>query len=359
MDIPTSLSLARIRGTAVRVHLLSVVTVGWYALLHAAGDIDGLIRLGSVIVAVGIHEYGHLIAARISAIRIERTVVFPFGAVSHIGGDPTPTEEIAYRLGGPLANLIVILVVAAFHEPLIAVNPALDGVLYELSMWNILIGAINLLPIAPFDGGAIFDAESRRRGLVAAWSGARLLTPLAVLCLIALGWELADPLPVTAAIMILVSAARRAAQEKTGALVGDLVIASIMTPVAELPVLEHGATVAGAIERVLRSTDTVFLVTHLDTPLGFAFRNDLVDAVIAGEQRYVAEIIDRELTMVEVSTPLGAILGRIGVETTDPLVVAENGKICGLVFREQVVEFMLVRNAAQSNNTPPLSDSSC
>lgn len=358
MDIPTSLSLARIRGTSVNIHLITVLTLGAYGLLHAAGDTGAVLRLGCVVAALCIHEFGHHVAARFLGIGSEKTVVFPFGTLSIISRKPAPTEEIAYRLAGPLANLLVVLFVSALHDVVVGVTGELGAVVHEFSFWNALLGAINLLPIAPFDGGAVLDAENRRRGRIAPWS-LRGLSVCSAVGLLALGWSLADPVPVAAALGAVICAAHRTARERTGALVSDLTITSVMTPLGEIPTIPHGVTVTSSIERVLRSTDTVFLVSHLDSPLGFAFRNDIVDAAIAGEQRYMAELIDHGLTRVDEGTPLVDVLGRIGVETTDPLIVSDGEQLRGLVFREQILEFMLVRNATQIDNSSPSADRSC
>lgn len=356
MDIPTTLSIARIRGTAVRLHLLSILAIGWYVLADAAGGTGSFVQLGGVVGALLVHELGHHIAARLLGVRVERTDLLPFGGLPLLCGNLPLSSEAAYRLAGPLANLFALLLIAAIHDSFVVMDETLVHIMRQFSLGNTLVGVVNLLPLYPLDGGAIVEAAHRRssRSFTHPWS--RIVVPLSIVGLLALGWACADPVPVAAAIGVVLSAVHRVARERTEAIIGDLTVGSIMTPVSELPALAHGATIDETIPTVVRSIDSLFVVSHNLTPLGFVFRKDIIDVASGGESRYLAQMIVRGLSTVDEATPLEEILERSGDELTDPLVVSRGDEIRGLLFREQILEFMLVRNGAWNGDRASSSD---
>ncbi|MGE7666184.1 site-2 protease family protein [Ureibacillus composti] len=94
-----------------------------------------------------IHEVGHMIAAWTVKVKVERCVIMPYGGeIELVGGQSLPPKkQLIIALGGPIATLICI-----------AITPLLDPLFADpfLKIQLILL-AINLVPIWPLDGGRV------------------------------------------------------------------------------------------------------------------------------------------------------------------------------------------------------------
>jgi len=94
-----------------------------------------------------IHEVGHIVAALICRVKVERCVIMPYGGEIQLKGGNTiaPKKQLIIALGGPVAT-ICCLAVTSFLDPLLA---------EPLVKIQILLLAINIIPIWPLDGGRI------------------------------------------------------------------------------------------------------------------------------------------------------------------------------------------------------------
>ncbi|MEK9198924.1 site-2 protease family protein [Ureibacillus sp. 179-F W5.1 NHS] len=92
-----------------------------------------------------IHEIGHIIAAYLCKVKVERCVIMPYGGeiVLRGGMSISPRKQFIIAIGGPLATIGCI-----------AVTPLLDPLVADpfLKIQLILL-AINIIPIWPLDGG--------------------------------------------------------------------------------------------------------------------------------------------------------------------------------------------------------------
>ena len=120
-------------------------------------DEDNLFLL--FLLAAGIHETGHFICLRIFGGRAENIKLNLLGAV--IKCDPnyriSYTGEIMTAIAGPMANIIAALCVSFF-------GAVYGERFYFLSGVCVIMGAFNLLPAMPLDGGrALYHAVCAAR----------------------------------------------------------------------------------------------------------------------------------------------------------------------------------------------------
>ena len=177
------ISLGRIFGINVRLDwswLLIFFLVTWN-LANVFGDLQpdwnnalnwllavvaALLFFGSVLA----HELAHSVVARARGIPVRNIVLFLFGGVSNIERDPdSPKSEFLITVVGPLTSfalgIIFLLLARAIAG---AVDASVDDpegmvramgptavMLYWLGSVNILLGAFNLIPGFPLDGGRI------------------------------------------------------------------------------------------------------------------------------------------------------------------------------------------------------------
>jgi Zn-dependent protease/CBS domain-containing protein len=116
-------------------------------------------------VFVILHELSHSLVARHYNIKVRRIVLYPIGGVSEIDEIPeNPHVELRMAAAGPLASLAIggllllfsMFVIWQIPETLL-ITTTVNMVSY-LGQLNILLGAFNLLPAFPMDGGRVFRA---------------------------------------------------------------------------------------------------------------------------------------------------------------------------------------------------------
>ncbi len=118
------------------------------------GVFTSLLFFGSVL----FHELSHSVVARYYKIRVVSITLYIFGGVSRIGRDPSKAiQEFNIAIAGPIANIAL----AAFFFGLSTLFPSdekLTALTTYLAGANFLLGACNLAPGFPLDGGRILRA---------------------------------------------------------------------------------------------------------------------------------------------------------------------------------------------------------
>lgn len=125
------------------------VTPGCLAVLAVACLVTPRAVFASVLLAAALHECGHLLALRCFRVPVERVTLKAFGAqIDARGLLRLPYgRELTVTLAGPLVNLLLAPLTAALSEAL----GWQEG--WILAGAHAILGAFNLLPILPLDGG--------------------------------------------------------------------------------------------------------------------------------------------------------------------------------------------------------------
>lgn len=164
------------------------VAPGLGLLTYVAGLVFAVLLYGSVL----LHEAAHAVAARafdlpVRAIRLE----FLGGVTEIERPSRTPWQEFVISVVGPITSIavgIASLAALLLADPTGLVRLSLEG----LAIANLFVGAFNLLPGIPLDGGKVLKAlvwritgDADTGTLVAAWGG-RVVAVLAVVVPLAL-----------------------------------------------------------------------------------------------------------------------------------------------------------------------------
>jgi Zn-dependent protease len=141
-----------------RVLLISLAAFIGASLLSGSGA--NMIEIATLVGVIFFHELGHMVAMRIVGYRDVRIFFIPFlgGAASGTKRGVARWKEGVVLLCGPLPGIILGGVLAYFG----------DGELMRVvALQLIIVNALNLLPIAPLDGGQLFQVLlfSRQRHL--------------------------------------------------------------------------------------------------------------------------------------------------------------------------------------------------
>jgi len=196
-----SLKVARLLGIDVFVHwtfafiIVLVVAADQSAGSHAV--LAGLCWIVAVFGSVLLHELAHCVVAQHDGVVVEDILLLPIGGVSQMRSIPRqPGQELAISIAGPLTSLglavlfagLALVTGAHLWPPTLLAGSWLA----RLAWLNLLLGAFNLLPALPMDGGRVLRAglamrEDRSRATAQAAQIARLLA----LVMIAIGvvWD--------------------------------------------------------------------------------------------------------------------------------------------------------------------------
>ncbi len=166
-----SLSVGRVAGIPIRLHwtffllVVFVAAVDWGS--GARTVVSGLAWIVALFASVVVHEIAHCMVARRRGAQVLGIVLFPLGGLSQLERMPTaPGDELAIAIVGPLTSLVLgmLLLVAG-----VAIGAHVwPPTLFAGSMWarlgwlNLLLGAFNLLPALPMDGGRVLRASLER-----------------------------------------------------------------------------------------------------------------------------------------------------------------------------------------------------
>ena len=172
---------------------LAITTFGGDSLIVAIAI--GATTSVAVFLSVVLHEGAHSLARRWVGIRTLDTTLFPFGEIARTtGGAHRPSDELIVGLVGPFANATAGVCALLFAG-------SLDGDAARLvtivSIANLALAVMNLIPGLPLDGGRILASRleargrSRHRAVWAATRGGFVLSAAAVMAgiwLVARSW---------------------------------------------------------------------------------------------------------------------------------------------------------------------------
>lgn len=145
------LVLGRWRGTAVRLHVLAPVV--WLLYVSNFPGAQWVGALLGLVTLVFIHELGHAVLVRRYRGSVVALDFLPFGGECAWQGSVTLLGTSVIAWGGVLAQAVLL---AATEGALLVLGhpeaPLLDGFVHMLTVSNVYMIVLNLLPIPPLDG---------------------------------------------------------------------------------------------------------------------------------------------------------------------------------------------------------------
>jgi len=162
--------IGTIMGIPLRVHFTWFVLFGlitWslstFYFPEAAPDLPavsywskGALAALLLFASVAFHELAHSIVARKYKLSIESITLFIFGGVAQMKGEPpNPKAEFRIAIAGPLSSFFLS---ALFFILSMTAAGGLKALFSYLAQINFIIGAFNLIPGFPMDGGRVLRA---------------------------------------------------------------------------------------------------------------------------------------------------------------------------------------------------------
>lgn len=163
-------------GIPIRVHFSWLIVFGlitWslstYYFPKAAPDLPaasqwlkGAIGALLLFASVTFHELAHSFVSRKYRITILSITLFIFGGVAQMKGEPpTPKAELRIAIAGPLSSFFLSGGFFALYT--FASSPGIKALYGYLAQINLILGAFNLIPGFPMDGGRVLRSMIWRK----------------------------------------------------------------------------------------------------------------------------------------------------------------------------------------------------
>lgn len=207
-----SLNIGKVMGIPVKIHYtlwLVLLLIAWsladgYMPAHYPGLgtttywTIGIVSAIILFVSVFLHELSHSYIAKKNGLPIARITLFFFGGVSEMSEEPKDAGlEVRMAAAGPLTSFAIAIVLGGLwflttlSGPATSTNPLTPVIatLYYAALLNGVLGAFNLIPAFPLDGGRVLRGSlwQRSKNLLSATANATRVSEAISLIMMAVG----------------------------------------------------------------------------------------------------------------------------------------------------------------------------
>lgn len=355
-----SLPIGKYFGIPVFIHWTFWILIVWIFLMHARGaeafnqGLRGVAFIVSLFACVVLHEFGHALTAKRFGIVTRDITLYPIGGISRFESMPEkPVHELLISLAGPLVNVVIALILwiylsasgqvpdlSAMDEQQITAVPFL----FSLFLANTILAAFNLIPAFPMDGGRVFRALlsfSLDRALatrIAASIGQFLAISFVFLGFFYNFWL------VFIGLFIFLGAGGEAAFEQTRAALGGLTVRDAL--MHRFTVLDTDATLGEAVDALLNSQESEFVVADTGRPVGLLTRNEIVKGLSEhGKDALVSAYMIKDFFIVSPQTKLFDFFQSSSEKGQSVALVMDGDNFEGLIDIENVQEKLMITEA--------------
>lgn len=330
--------------------------------------IAGVLGTLALFTSVLAHELGHSLVALSQGLRVRGITLLLFGGVSRIeGGATRARNEFLIAFAGPAVSIVIGLVLLLW---VFVLQPDGDATIFRLVIFatgwmNVMVGAFNLLPGYPMDGGRVL-----RSAVWAVTGNTELASSVAfhvgrVVFYIFIGygaWQIFNG-NVVSGIWIavigwfLMSSARseRDAQStEASAAVGALGFPVEVATEPMPPAIDEARTVQSVIDELGTESDQISLpVTRAGELVGFVTPAELslVDPELRSISK-ISQVMDpRSLRVIDSAESAAEALRLLDLHRVSQLVVMGSQIVLGLTNRQSILKKMLEMQSARETYT--------
>ena len=353
-----SIPIGRLFGVDVRLHLTFLILpmfMFWtdYAAhqQNANGPRD-LAVVGIILLCVGLHECGHMLAARRVGLIPKAVILLPLTGVALYDEsrmDKPPAlpwiREIRLALIGPLVNLAL----AGFAVALISASgrnmdlwswPFLQARnLPKSFVWaNLYLAGLNLLPAYPLDGGRILRAVlSRSLDLPIATRRAVAISSALATVLVLAGLFSDNWLTMIGVIIFF------AAQLEERALVFQSVLDNVRLDevmLTDFATLSPADTLEDALDKAVHSLQDDFPVVRGSDMVGVISKQRIIEALKAEGNGYVQAVMNKIFEVSMRDDSLGSAFRKLTARSSSIIPVVEDQRLVGIVTLQNLMHSM-------------------
>lgn len=343
-------------GIDISVHFTFLLLI-LFLLLTNHLDFTFLVLL--VFGCVLLHELGHALMARQFGVQTRGIVLLPIGGLAQLERIPTnPWEELAIALAGPAVNVVLGIAflataiwihgVGGLFSPEVGENP----LLVQLMGVNVTLFIFNLIPAFPMDGGRVLRAllalklDYVRATRLAARTG-QWLAILFGLGVLFFPQTLNPILILIAVFVYLAAGAETSVVERRHRLQGKKVSEAMVTSFERL---RPETYLWRAVEHLLGGEQADFPIERDGELLGILTREDLIEGLARrGESFTVQDTPFHSVEPLDAGDALEDAHDSLERQGVSSLPVVSRGELVGLLSRETLLRYALVRNAIEEH----------
>ncbi len=303
------------------------------------------------------HEMSHALVARRSGVQVSGITLWLFGGVSKLAGEPPTARAEAVIAGvGPLTSFAVALVAAGI-ELATGAWPLVQALFAWLAFINAALGAFNLVPAFPLDGGRLLSSffwwrqGTRQRGVHSAVRIGRFFAYLMIgigvlelftggvidgIWLAFLGW-----------FLLSAGSSEEAGTRIKASLRAVPVSAAMSSPVVTVP---DWLTVGQFLENVAPAHRFATYPVHdpAGQLTGVVRLTDLIRGGGASRADLRLNAVARPMSQMPTTRPdedLAVLVERVGQALENRALVFDNGQLVGIVSPVDIARLLTSRGA--------------
>lgn len=376
-----SLRVGRVFGIPIFLHftLLIIMLLFAYVFGFTSGSILGfelgygqlsldwpwLLLLGAIaailfFASVLVHELAHSLYAIKRGYVISGITLFIFGGVSQIEKTPenAPGEGIMAFVG-PLTSLIIGAVILPFYLVLESTsgNEALQALVITLSIisfYNLFLGAFNLIPAFPMDGGRVLRASlAKKMGFLRATEVAANIGRVLAVVMAIVGIFFSIFLAFVA-IFIYIAAGEELRDTRVRVALKGLKAKDIMTSGASAVSAQD--TVASVIAKMVSEKRTAFPVSDGQHVIGLITTSDV--SRVPEKNRAlmpVSKIMSSSPEGVSPETEAVDVLDKMSSSRALNMPVMDNGNMVGFITQADIARVVQIAMETSRGKHPQTS----
>ncbi len=360
-----SLYIGKIAGIKILLHWTFPIIIIWIIFSNLRNGLNteqitwSVLFILALFVCVTLHELGHALAARRYHIQTKDITLLPIGGVARLEKMPEkPMQEMIVALAGPAVNLVIVVTLFTFLRltklptDLSAVtHVTADNFLLSLAIVNVWLAVFNLIPAFPMDGGRVLRAllSLRINRILATKIAASIGQALAV-AFVFLGF-FGNPFLIFIGLFIFLGAMAEYEQVKTDSALKGYTVADIT--MRDIPVLNREDSIGKAVELLINGQAKNFLIMDDGRPYGTLGRDGIIKALQEHSKNASVELAaERNPGIIDADEPIDNALLLMQKQKNSMLIVTKNGKLYGVTDMENILEYIMLMNAAANNKSP-------
>lgn len=346
--------VAKVAGIPIRIHFTFLFILLYVALMsyRTPGDVArSLLLVIGIFTCVVLHELGHALVAKRFGVQTRDITLYPIGGVAMLQGRlPKPKEEFWIALAGPMVNVVIAVILGAWlflsrHGlPKVSLLLESNDLLANLFVANVILPLFNMIPAFPMDGGRVLRAVlamnmSEARATKIAGSIGQLLA----IMLGFFGIMTGSLVLIIIAFFVYLGAGQEVSATVGRSMVSGHKMAEAMQ--TQFITIASGLTLEAASKLLLEGAQQDFPVVLGDEVLGILTRDALIRGFAAeGPSGYVSGHMIRDFKSATPDLPLESALDAFYQGDTSPILVLDDGRLVGMVTRENFGEFLMLQH---------------
>lgn len=351
------LRIARVAGIDISLHWTFFLLVAWILFSNASGKTaaEMFVLLAFVLLlfsCVILHELGHALTAKSFGIRTRSIKLYPIGGVASLEKIPEkPGQELLVTLAGPAVNLFIA---GSLYLWLFLSGDAtgmwqryLTGkieLLPSLFAANLSLAVFNLIPAFPMDGGRVL------RAILCFFTGRDKATRIAMrighgiaILFILAGLSFNSMLVIIGVFIFIAGQGEAAFVHARTVLSAFRASDAVMHQYASI---EANAPLSEAVRLLLDGPSSEMLVTDNGQMAGTLTRDQIIRALSEKSSSVaVRDVMTKGVRPVSHHLPLDQVYEELMTNRSAIVPVTENGRLLGLIGLENILEFIMVKDA--------------